>query len=340
MQNYTANTQAPDMYLLAIESSCDDTGIAVLHNGNILANMVAGQAVHQAWGGVVPELASRAHEKNIVPTVDAALKQAGITVSQLSAIAFTAGPGLVGSLMVGVGFAKALALSLNIPLIQTDHLVAHVMSSLIGKPDFSFPYLCLLVSGGHTQIIRVDAPLKMEVLGSTNDDAAGEAFDKAAKMLGLPYPGGPLIDKYAKDGDSMRFPFPRPRAEKYDYSFSGLKTAYLQFISKQTPEFLAQNLPDICASIQHSIVDYLFIKLKLAASDTGIKTIAIAGGVAANTGLRNRLTQESKTNDWQVHIPAFEYCTDNAGMIAITAWYQFLQRDFAGQDAVAYARGG
>lgn len=327
--------------ILAIESSCDDTAAAVLQNGVILSNVVAGQKVHEQYGGVVPELASRAHQQNIVPVVDIALQQAGISKEQLQAIAFTAGPGLIGSLMVGVSFAKSMAMALNIPLIDVNHMQAHVLAHFIDEPKPKFPFLCLTVSGGHTMITVMKDHFTGEIIGHTTDDAAGEAFDKAAKILGLPYPGGPLIDKYANDGNPRAFIFPKPNIPDLNYSFSGLKTAYLYFVQnhvKEHPNFVQENLPDICASIQYSIIDHLMKKLILASEQTGIKQIALAGGVSANSGLRETLQAEGKKRNWEVFIPAFEYCTDNAAMIAMAGYFKFLKGDFANQTISPYAR--
>ncbi|MFA7379650.1 MAG: tRNA (adenosine(37)-N6)-threonylcarbamoyltransferase complex transferase subunit TsaD [Bacteroidia bacterium] len=327
-----------EVYILAIESSCDDTAAAVLHNGKILANVVAGQEVHRLYGGVVPELASRAHQQNIVPVVDVALQKAGIQKSQLSAIAFTRGPGLLGSLLVGVSFAKAMALALNIPLIEVHHMQAHVLAHFIDEPVPPFPYLCLTVSGGHTQIVRVNSATDMQVLGETIDDAAGEAFDKIAKVMGLPYPGGPLIDQHAQHGNPLAFEFPVSRMPEYDYSFSGLKTAVLYFLQKQPEGFIAQHLADLCASVQYTIIKQLMLKLKKAVKDTGITHVAIAGGVSANSGLRKALQDEGNTMGWTVYIPAFQYCTDNAGMIAMAAYFKYLANDFADQTVSPSAR--
>ncbi|MBP6301823.1 MAG: tRNA (adenosine(37)-N6)-threonylcarbamoyltransferase complex transferase subunit TsaD [Bacteroidia bacterium] len=327
-----------EVYILAIESSCDDTAAAVLHNGKILANVVAGQEVHRLYGGVVPELASRAHQQNIVPVVDVALQKAGIQKSQLSAIAFTRGPGLLGSLLVGVSFAKAMALALNIPLIEVHHMQAHVLAHFIDEPVPPFPYLCLTVSGGHTQIVRVNSATDMQVLGETIDDAAGEAFDKIAKVMGLPYPGGPLIDQHAQNGNPLAFEFPVSRMPEYDYSFSGLKTAVLYFLQKQPEGFIAQHLADLCASVQYTIIKQLMLKLKKAVKDTGITHVAIAGGVSANSGLRTALQQDGNTLGWTVYIPAFQYCTDNAGMIAMAAYFKYLANDFAEQTVAPSAR--
>jgi N6-L-threonylcarbamoyladenine synthase len=327
--------------ILAIESSCDDTGAAIISNHKIRANVVSSQAIHQAFGGVVPELASRAHQTNIVPVVEYALQQAGIDRKQLDAIAFTQGPGLLGSLLVGVSFAKSLALALDIPIITVDHLHAHLAAHFIDKTP-SFPFLCLLVSGGHTLIVRMDSPADMHILGRTTDDAAGEAFDKAGKILNLPYPAGPLIDKYAKEGNPLAYTFPRPDVPGYDYSFSGLKTSFLYFIRdrlKNDPAFVEKHLNDICASYQHRIVDYLLYQLERVARGTGITEIGIAGGVAANSYLRQELQRRAELNGWQTYIPAFEYCTDNAGMVAMAAQFKYDSGQFADQSAAPYARG-
>ena len=314
-------------YILGIESSCDETSASVCHNGKILSNIIATQAVHTQYGGVVPELASRAHMQNIVPVIDQAIVDAGISLDQLDAIAFTSSPGLIGALLVGTGFAKSLALSLDIPLIAVHHMQAHVLSNLIADPQPEFPFLCLTVSGGHTQIVLCKDALNMEILGETLDDAAGEAFDKTAKLLGLPYPGGPLIDRYAKKGDPKKFHFPEPQIEGLNFSFSGVKTSILYFLQKQLkadPDFISKNLPDICASAQHCIVNILLHKLKKASLQTGIKTICLAGGVSANKGLRNAIQEMADKYHWKLFIPEMEYCTDNAAMIAITGYYKLL----------------
>ncbi|HWV65636.1 tRNA (adenosine(37)-N6)-threonylcarbamoyltransferase complex transferase subunit TsaD [Chitinophaga sp.] len=327
--------------ILAIESSCDDTGAAVIVDGKVLSNHIAGQKVHEQYGGVVPELASRAHQENIVPVVDIALKTAGVKREELSAVAFTQSPGLIGSLLVGSCFAKSMAMALDIPLIGVHHMQAHVLANLIDDPKPDFPFLCLTVSGGHTQIVLCESPLRMRVIGETLDDAAGEAFDKSAKILGLPYPGGPLIDKYAQTGNPARFKFPEPRIPGLNFSFSGLKTAILYFLQEnqqKDPAFISQNLPDICASIQHRIISILLNKVVKASEETGIRDIAIAGGVSANSGLRAALTEWGQKHHWRTFIPRFEYCTDNAGMIAITAHYKYLAGDFASLDAVPTAR--
>ena len=320
--------------ILGIESSCDDTSAAILRDGAVLSNLVAGQEAHKLYGGVVPEVASRAHQVHIVPVVDAALKKAGIGLEELSAVAFTRGPGLAGSLIVGVSFAKALALSLDIPLVEVNHMQAHVLAHFAEPPYPAFPFLCLTVSGGHTQIVRVKDPLNMEVLGHTLDDAAGEAFDKTGKLLGLNYPAGPLIDKLARQG-TPRFPFPRPQIPGLDFSFSGLKTAILYFLRQaleKDPEFIRNNLADICASVQQIIVNILMDKLEKAAAETGIREIAVAGGVSANSGLRSAVESAGKRLGWNTYIPKLEYCTDNAGMIAVAGYYKYLKGEFSGQD--------
>ncbi|MEL6926238.1 MAG: tRNA (adenosine(37)-N6)-threonylcarbamoyltransferase complex transferase subunit TsaD [Bacteroidota bacterium] len=326
--------------ILAIESSCDDTAAAVLRDGVILSNCVANQEAHREYGGVVPELASRAHQVNIVPVVDLAIKKAGIAKTDIDAIAFTRGPGLVGSLMVGVAFAKSFALSLDIPMVEVHHMHAHVLAHFAEAPYPAFPFLCMTVSGGHTQIIIVRDHLDMEVIGSTIDDAAGEAFDKTGKLLGLDYPAGHLIDRYAQQGQPV-FKFAEPKISELDFSFSGLKTSILYFLKKElktNPNFIEENLSDICASVQHSIVHILIDKLKKASTKTGIQTIAIAGGVSANSGLRQALQQTGTELGWTTYIPKFEYCTDNAAMIAVNGYYKFLKKDFVGQDIAPMAR--
>ncbi len=332
-------------YILAIESSCDDTSAAVIYNNKILSNIIANQLVHELFGGVVPELASRAHQQNIIPVVDAAIKKAGITPEQLNAIAFTKGPGLLGSLLVGCSFAKTFAMSLNIPLIEVDHLEAHILSHFIKDTEEQivpeFPFLCLLVSGGHTQIILMKDYFNMEIIGQTIDDAAGEAFDKAAKIMSLPYPGGPLVDKYAKEGNAKAFSFPEPNISGLDFSFSGLKTSFLYFIRdnlKLNSNFIEDNKNDLCASIQNIIINVLIKKLTKAAKQTGVNQLAIAGGVSANSALRARLQQTCDTMGWKAFIPKFEYSTDNAAMIAIAAYYKYLKNDFTSLDASPYAR--
>ncbi len=327
--------------ILAIESSCDDTSVAIINNGKVLSNLVAGQQIHEQYGGVVPELASRAHQQNIVPLVDVALKKAGVTTQDLSAVAFTAGPGLIGSLMVGCSFAKGLALSLNLPLITVHHMQAHILAHFIDEPKPEFPFLCLTVSGGHTQLVKLTNYFEQEIIGKTIDDAAGEAFDKAAKILGLPYPGGPLIDKYAKAGNPLAYEFPISNMPDLDYSFSGLKTSFLYFIQKQiaqNPDFISKNQNDICASIQHAIIKQLMKKLVAAAKQTNIKQIALAGGVSANSGLRLALETEGKKRGWKTFIPDFQYCTDNAGMIAMAAHFKYLAGDFSTQETAPFAR--
>ena len=328
------------IFILAIESSCDDTAAAVIKDGEVLSNCVANQMAHQEYGGVVPEVASRAHQVNIIPVIDLALKQAKTRKEDLSAIAFTRGPGLMGSLLVGVSFAKSFAMSLGIPMIEVNHMQAHVLAHFAEDPKPAFPFLCLTVSGGHTQIVRIDAPLQMQILGSTIDDAAGEAFDKTGKMLGLDYPAGPLIDKYAKAGNPV-FPFPEPRIADLDFSFSGLKTSILYFLKRElktNPNFIQENLADICASVQDRIVSILLNKLETAVAQTGITEVAIAGGVSANSGLRNGLEKLGKENGWNTYIPAFQFCTDNAAMIGVTAYFKYLEKDFVGQEVVAVPR--
>lgn len=326
--------------LLGIESSCDDTSAAVLKDGMILSNCVANQAIHKAYGGVVPEVASRAHQENIIPVVDQAIQKAGISKSDIDAVAFTRGPGLIGSLIVGVSFAKSFAMGLGIPMIEVNHMQAHVLAHFAEAPKPDFPFLCLTVSGGHTQIVLIKDHLDMEVLGQTIDDAAGEAFDKTGKLLGLDYPAGPLIDKYAKLGKPV-FEFAEPRIPELNFSFSGLKTSILYFLKKQikeNPDFIKENLNDICASVQHRIVDILIKKLKQAAKQTGIKKVAIAGGVSANSALRSSLEKTGQELGWNTYIPAFQYCTDNAAMIAVTGYYKFLRGEFVGQDISPVAR--
>lgn len=323
------------MIILAIESSCDDSSAAVIINGKICSNIVASQAIHTKWGGVVPELASRAHQQYIVPVVAEALQKANITKNDLNAIAFTRGPGLLGSLLVGASFAKALAMGLDIPLIDVNHMQAHVLAHFIEEPKPNFPFLCLTVSGGHTQIVMVRSALNMEIIGETQDDAVGEAFDKAAKLLGLPYPGGPLIDKYAQQGQPNRFEFPMVEMKGLNYSFSGIKTAFLYFLQKETKKnanFVAENLADICASMQNILIKILLQKLKKASKEYKIKEIAIAGGVSANSGLRSEIQKLGEIEKWNVYIPAFQYCTDNAGMIAMAGHFKAEQREFCSQE--------
>jgi N6-L-threonylcarbamoyladenine synthase len=322
-------------YILAIESSCDETSASVLCDGSILSNVVASQSVHEQYGGVIPELASRAHQQNIVPVVDKAIRDANITKSMLNAVSFTKGPGLLGSLLVGVSFAKSLAMALHIPLIEVNHMQAHILAHFIDEPKPAFPFLCLTVSGGHTQIVKVNDYLDMTVIGETQDDAVGEAFDKTAKILGLPYPGGPLIDKYAKEGNPLAYKFPEVETPGLNFSFSGIKTAFLYFLRDQKVKdesFIEKNLPDICASIQYTLVDILLRKLRKAIRETGIKEVAIAGGVSANSGLRNTLTKEGQDKGWNIYIPRFEYCTDNAAMIAAAAYIKYQKNIFCEQD--------
>ena len=327
--------------ILAIESSCDETSAAVISNGKVLNNIIATQAIHQKYGGVVPELASRAHQRNIVAVVDEALKISGIKKHELDAIAFTRGPGLMGSLLVGVSFAKGFAMGLGKPLIEVNHMQAHVLSHFIDDPKPAFPFLCLTVSGGHTQIILVRDYLTMEVIGETQDDAVGEAFDKAAKILGLPYPGGPMIDSYAQQGNENAYKFSDTDMPGLDFSFSGIKTGFLYFIrdeKKKDERFVEKNLNDICASIQHQLVKMLLKRLEQASAKTGIKEIAIAGGVSANSGLRNKLKELAIRKGWNVYIPKVEYCTDNAAMIAMVAHYKYMNKEFAQLDVAPLAR--
>lgn len=330
-----------DISILAIESSCDETSASIILNGKVLNNIVATQSVHEKYGGVVPELASRAHQENIVPVVFEALSTSGLKKEDLSAIAFTRGPGLMGALLVGVSFAKSLAYSLQIPLIEVNHMQAHVLAHFIEDPKPKFPFICLTVSGGHTQLVLVKSPLEMEVIGETRDDAVGEAFDKTAKLLGLPYPGGPLIDKYAKEGNPKAFQFPITRMPDLDYSFSGIKTAVLYFLRDQiqsNPNFIEENIADLCASVQFSLIEMLLIKLKLAVKQYGVKEIAIAGGVSANSGLRDTLTDLAQKRGWNLYIPKFEYCTDNAAMIAMAAHFKYQEGEFASMDVTPLAK--
>ncbi|MGB3078397.1 MAG: tRNA (adenosine(37)-N6)-threonylcarbamoyltransferase complex transferase subunit TsaD [Saprospiraceae bacterium] len=327
--------------LLAIESSCDDTSAAVLQDGLILSNIVSSQAIHAKYGGIVPEVASRMHQENITLVVDAALLKAGVELSSMDAIACTAGPGLLGSLTVGISFAKALALSLDIPFISINHMKAHVLSHFIDDPKPAFPFLCLTVSGGHTQIVLAKDYNEMEVLGQTRDDAAGEAFDKSGKIIGLSYPAGPEIDRLASLGNPV-YPFPIPQIDGLDFSFSGLKTAIMYFIRdevKKNPDFITQHLNDICASIQHTIVEILARKILAASKMYSINEIGIAGGVAANSGLRKRFTELGKEHKWNLYFPAMQYCTDNAGMIAIAGYYQYLEGNFSSLDTAPFVRG-
>ena len=331
----------PSVKLLAIESSCDETSASVLVDGKILSNVIYTQTIHELYGGVVPESASRLHIRHILPVVEEAFKQSGICKNEMNAIAYTQSPGLIGSLLVGASFAKSFAQALKIPTIAVNHMQAHVLANLINDKKPNFPFLCLTVSGGHTQIVKCNAPLEMEILGETIDDAAGEAFDKAAKMLGLPYPGGPLIDKYAKLGNPIAFTFAKPNIPNFNFSFSGVKTSILYFLQKEkaiNPTFIEENLNDLCASIQHTIVSILMKKLNEAAKQTGIRDICIAGGVSANSGLRNAIEDYGKKYRWNYFIPNFEYCTDNAGMIAITGYHKFLAGEFANNFETASAR--
>ena len=333
-----------NIYILGIESSCDDTAASVLHNGKVLSNIIANQSIHKAFGGVVPELASRAHQQNIVPVVDQALKIAKISKNELSAVAFTKGPGLMGSLIVGTSFAKSLAFGLDIPLIEVNHMQAHILAHFIEKEGYQkpeFPFLALTISGGHTQIVRVSEAFTMEVIGETIDDAVGEAFDKSGKILGLGYPAGPEIDRRAKLGNPKAFHFTKPKVEGLNFSFSGLKTAILYFIqkkSKEHPNFIEEHLNDICASIQYTIVGILMDKLKLAVKETGINRIAIGGGVSANSGVRDALKHAEQKHGWDTFIPAFEFTTDNAAMIAIVGHLKYLKNDFASQNTMATAQ--
>ena len=343
-----------DVVILAIESSCDETAASVCVNGKILSNVIATQKVHEQYGGVVPELASRAHLENILPVVDSAVKQSGYSLPQISAIAFTQAPGLIGALLVGAQFAKSLSLSLNKPLIAVHHMQAHVLANLIPDDRPQFPFLCLTVSGGHTQIVLCESPSALRVLGETIDDAAGEAFDKTAKLLGLPYPGGPLIDRYAASGNPNRFNFPEPQIAGLDFSFSGLKTSILYFLrnagtslvfkerfeatEEEQQFFVRENMADICASIQKRIISILINKLKKSAKETGIREVCIAGGVSANSGLRKALLEEGEKQGWKTFVPSFEYCTDNAAMIAITGYYKYLAGEFSGLEVTSQAK--
>lgn len=330
-----------DISILAIESSCDETSASVILNGKVLNNIVATQSVHEKYGGVVPELASRAHQENLIPVISEAIISSGISKVDLKAIAFTRGPGLMGSLLVGVSFAKAFAFAQKIPLIQVNHMQAHVLAHFIDEPRPQFPFICLTVSGGHTQLVLVKDHLQMEVIGETQDDAVGEAFDKTAKLLGLPYPGGPLIDRYAADGNPKAFQFPITRMPGLNYSFSGIKTAVLYFLRDQlqiNPHFIKENLQDLCASIQYALIEMLLIKLKLAVEQHGVTQIAIAGGVSANTGLRKTLTELAEKRNWNLYIPNFEYCTDNAAMIAMAAHFKYIKGEFTSLDVTPLAK--
>tara|TARA_Y100000589_G_scaffold328952_1_gene374254 strand:+ start:7085 stop:8110 length:1026 start_codon:yes stop_codon:yes gene_type:complete len=332
--------------ILGIESSCDDTSAAIIKNGKKLSNIIGSQKIHEQYGGVVPELASRAHQQNIVPVVQQAIQESGINKNQISAVAFTRGPGLLGSLLVGVSFAKSFGLALDIPIIDVNHMQGHILAHFIKEKNKiynppKFPFLCLTVSGGHTQIVKVNDYLDFELIGETIDDAAGEAFDKSAKILGMKYPGGPLIDKNAQNGNPYAFTFGIPKVDGLNFSFSGLKTSILYFIQKnlkENPNFIRHNLEDICSSIQHSIINILINKLEKASEQTQINEVAIAGGVSANSGLRNRLKQMEKTHNWKTYIPPFSYCTDNAAMIAITGYYKYLNNEFCSQEITANAR--
>ncbi len=330
-----------DISILAIESSCDETSASIIVNGKVLNNIVATQSVHEKYGGVVPELASRAHQENLIPVVHEALSTTGISKKELSAVAVTRGPGLMGSLLVGVSFAKAFAKALDIPLIDVNHMQAHVLAHFIAEPRPSFPFICLTVSGGHTQLVRVTDHLTMEVIGETQDDAVGEAFDKTAKLLGLPYPGGPLLDRYAKEGNPKAYTFPITRMPGLNYSFSGIKTAVLYFLRDrlaENPNFINENLADLCASIQYTLVEMLLIKLKVAMKEYGITEVAIAGGVSANSGLRAALSALSQRKGWTLYVPEFEYCTDNAAMIAMAAHFKYLRGEFVGYDIAPLAK--
>lgn len=332
------------VYILAIESSCDDTAAAVLQNGKVLSNVVARQHVHEEYGGVVPELASRAHQQNIVPVVDVALKKAGVEKNQLSAVAFTQGPGLMGSLLVGSSFAKSAAMALNVPLIAVNHMQGHILAHFIDEQGYDkpeFPFLAMTISGGHTQIVKVNSYFDMEVIGETTDDAVGEAFDKSAKILGLPYPGGPLIDKYAAEGNPKAYPFTKPVVPGLDFSFSGLKTQILYFVQKrmaEDPSFIENNIKDVCASVQHTIINILMDKLKLAVKETGITQVAIGGGVSANSGIRNTLKAAEQKYGWKTFIPKFEYTTDNAAMIGIVGYHKYLEQQFDDSSVTSKAR--
>ena len=336
-----------DITILGIESSCDDTSAAVIRNTTLLSNVIASQAVHVKYGGVIPELASRAHQQNIIPVVDTALKEAGITADKIDAIAFTRGPGLLGSLLVGTSFAKGLSIARNIPMVEVNHLQGHILSHFIDLPDRemphpSFPFLCLLVSGGHTQIVKVSSPLEMEIIGTTIDDAAGEAFDKCAKVMGLPYPGGPVIDRLAKEGNPNAFTFAKPHVKgEFDYSFSGLKTSFLYTLRDKVAEdadFVEKNKADLCASLQHTIISILLDKLIKATKALGIKDVAIAGGVSANSGLREAVAEAGRRRGWRTFIPEFKFTTDNAAMIAISGYYRYNQGMISGLDVAPVAR--
>lgn len=331
-------------YILSIESSCDDTAAAILENGKVLSNVVARQAIHEEYGGVVPELASRAHQQNIVPVIDVALKKANISREQLNAVAFTQGPGLMGSLLVGTSFAKSMALALDVPLIAVNHMQAHILAHFIDEEGYDkpeFPFLAMTISGGHTQIVKVNSFFDMEVIGETTDDAVGEAYDKSAKILGLPYPGGPLVDKFAQQGNPKAYAFTKPKVPGLDFSFSGLKTQILYFVQKNVeanPDFIKENMNDICASIQHTIINILMDKIKLAVKETGIKQVAIGGGVSANSGIRSTLKEAEKKYGWKTFIPKFEYTTDNAAMIGIVGYHKYLEHQFNDASVTSKAR--
>ena len=335
-----------EITILGIESSCDDTSAAVLRDTTLLSSVIASQAVHEKYGGVIPELASRAHQQNIVPVVDTALKEAGITPDKIDAIAFTRGPGLLGSLLVGTSFAKGLAIAHNIPMVEVNHLHGHILSHFVDMPDRQlphpdFPFLCLLVSGGHTQIVKVDSPFEMHIVGTTIDDAAGEALDKCAKVMGLPYPGGPVIDRLAKEGDPKAFRFAKPHVDGFDYSFSGLKTSFLYTLRDavaENPDFIRQNERDLCASLLHTVVDILANKLIRAAKEYGIKDIAIGGGVSANSVLRSRIAAEGEKRGWRTFIPELKFTTDNAAMIAVAGYFKYCKGEFSTLDAAPIAR--
>ncbi len=335
-----------DITILGIESSCDDTSAAVIRNTTLLSNVIASQAVHKKYGGVIPELASRAHQQNIIPVVDTALKEAGVTPDRLDAIAFTRGPGLLGSLLVGVSFAKGLSIAHDIPMVEVNHLQGHILSHFLDLPDRKlphpdFPFLCLLVSGGHTQIVRVSSPLEMEIIGTTIDDAAGEAFDKCAKVMGLPYPGGPVIDKLAKEGDPHAFRFAKPHVAGFDYSFSGLKTSFLYTLRDEVAadsDFVGKHQADLCASLQHTIVEILLDKLIRATKETGIRDVAIAGGVSANSGLREGVVEAGRRRGWRTFVPEFRFTTDNAAMIAVSGFYRYQHGDLSSLDVSPAAR--
>ena len=339
-------TMSENIVILGIESSCDDTSAAVLSGTTLLSSVIASQAVHERYGGVIPELASRAHQQNIVPVVDAALKEAGLTIDKVDAIAYTRGPGLLGSLLVGTSFAKGLAVAHNIPMVEVNHLHGHILSHFVDMPDRvlphpDYPFLCLLVSGGHTQIVKVSSPEQMEIIGTTIDDAAGEALDKCAKVMGLPYPGGPIIDRLAKEGNAEAFRFARPRVEGFDYSFSGLKTSFLYTLRDhvaENPNFIEENKCDLCASLLHTVVEILVDKLVRAAKEYGIKDVALGGGVSANSALRARIEAEGRKRGWRVFLPELKFTTDNAAMIAVAGYYGYLRGEFSPLDAAPYAR--